>query len=137
MTTTDATATDSFGNVGTDATLDELRVDSAPLTAVIMRTGNEVNNNNVVNFSVTFSKNVGSTFTAADVTTTGTVATTAAVSGSGSAYTVTLTTADPNADGTVGFSIGTAVQDSVGNSLTGSPTAPLYTLDNAPPLVIK
>lgn len=72
-----------------------------------------------VRFSVDFSESVGSSFTAADVSLTGTLAGTPAVSGADPNYTVTATLTDPDADGTVGISVGTAVTDLAGNACAG------------------
>ncbi|MBI2425866.1 MAG: putative Ig domain-containing protein [Candidatus Hydrogenedentes bacterium] len=134
------TATDAFGNVGADATTNELRVDSVPLTAAVSLAGVQVTNADAVAFGVLFNKSVGASFTSGDLTLTGTLAGGVvpggvALTGSGASYTVTLTPTSANANGTLGIAIGAGIQDAAGNTLSGSPVSDLYTIDNSAPVV--
>ncbi|MCX5756896.1 MAG: hypothetical protein NTU83_00005, partial [Candidatus Hydrogenedentes bacterium] len=71
---------------------------------------------NVVHFSVDFNESVGTSFTdSGDVTVTGTLSGTPVVSGSDPHYNVAVTLANPDANGTVGISVGTTVTDLAGN----------------------
>lgn len=84
-----------------------------------------------IHFSVAFSENVGTTFDTSDVSVTGTVAGVAVVTGPDPDYTVTITLANPAANGTVGISVGAGVMDLIGNAYAGG-TSPLYTIANWP-----
>jgi hypothetical protein len=85
----------------------------------------------VVHFNVAFDENVGTSFDAADVTVVGTLGGVALVEGADSTFTVTVTLLDPDAEGTVGISIGTEVMDLAGNAYGGG-FSPLYTIVNWP-----
>jgi hypothetical protein len=113
-------------------------VDNTPPTAVITLTDPNPTNLDAVNFGVAFSETVTPTFTAADVTVTGTLAAGCAivVSGTDPNYVVTLTPSNPNADGTLGITIGTGVQDLAGNTFLGAASPSLYTIDNTPPAIV-
>jgi hypothetical protein len=105
--------------------------DATPPTANITLDDPTPTDADAVHFSVVFSESVGSTFTAADIVVTGTLAGTALVSGSDPNYTVTVTLSDPDADGTVGINVGTGVNDAAGNACAGA-SSPLYTIANWP-----
>ncbi len=107
-------------------------VDNTPPTASIALDDSTPTNLNAVHFSEDFSEYVGASFTAADVTVTGTLAGTPVVSGTDPDYTVTVTLDNPDADGTVGIYVGTAVTDLADNPFAGN-TSSLYTVDNTPP----
>lgn len=113
----------SFTGVGTPPTATISLLDGNPTRADSVR------------FRVLFSESVGTTFTAADVSATGSLATNAAVAvtGSGADYTVTVTPANPSADGTIGITIGTGVTDAANNAYAGGSSPTSYTIDNTPP----
>ena len=110
----EATATDAAGNDAADPTTDELTVDATAPTAVITLDSPTPTSADVIAFSVNFSESVVD-FTNDAVTLTGSLAGTAEVSGADAAYTVAVSLADPNADGTVGIGVGGDVTDLAGN----------------------
>ena len=85
----------------------------------------------VVHFIVDFNQSVGTTFDAFDVTVTGTLSGTPLVGGSDPNYTVTVTLSNPNANGTIGISVGTEVTDLAGNPYAGGSSL-MYTIANWP-----
>lgn len=111
-------------------------VDNTPPTAVFTLTDPNPTNLDSVHFSVEFNESVGTTFGGGDVTITGTLATgaTKSVSGSGSSYVVTITPSNPNANGTIGITLGTGIRDIAGNTFAGA-SSPTYTIDNTGPSV--
>jgi hypothetical protein len=107
----------------------------APPTAAISLLDASPTRADSVRFRILFSESVGTTFTAADVSATGSLATNAAVavSGSGLDYTATITPANPDADGSLGITVGTSVIDAAGNAYAGGSSPTSYTIDNTPP----
>ena len=109
---------------------------SAP-TAVIGLAGTNPTNLDTVEFSVNFNESVGSTFTAADVSVSGSLAPGAGVAVAGGAiqFTVRVTPSNPNAEGTIGITIGTGITDLAGNTFAGGSSPANYTVDNTAPSV--
>jgi len=70
-------------------------------------------------FDVLFDEPVSPAFGLGDLTISGTLAAAAELSGGDSDYTVIVTPDDPNADGTVGISVGNTVTDAAGNVCPG------------------
>ncbi len=106
-------------------------------TALISLDNPNPTNLNTVNFSVDFSESVGTSFTAADVSVTGSLSTSAsaAVSGGPIQFTVAVTPSNPNAEGTIGISVGTGITDLVGNTFGGGTSPQAYTIDNTAPAI--
>lgn len=104
--------------------------DVAP-TAIIAQTTSNATTADVLAFTVDFSESVGSSLTAANLSLTpGSLNGNVELTGSDPDYTVTVTLADPNEDGTVAVSIsGDGVMDLAGNPYTGD-TSPMYTIHN-------
>jgi hypothetical protein len=94
-------------------------------------------NADTVQFAVTFSEPVGSSFVVEDLALTGTLAAaaTAQIGGADPNYTVTLKPNDPNANGSIAISIAQGVRDAAGNALPPSGPSPAIAIDNAPPAV--
>ncbi len=125
-----ATATDPAGNVGTDTTLNELRVDVTPPTVTMTQLDSTPTGKDSVAYEVRFSELVAPTF--AGVALQGTLAGSVSVSitGSDPAYTVTLTPANPDANGTIGIRINAdTVKDRAGNACAATSSA-LYSIQN-------
>jgi len=109
-----------------------------PSVTAIDTVGSSPNNASSDQFSLTFSEPVtgvtASAFTLAD---TGTAAgTIASISGSGSAYTVTVN--NVTGDGTLGLDLnssGTGISDAAGNAIAGGFTGQAYTIEHTPPSV--
>ena len=104
-------------------------IDKTPPDATLTLDAASLTGADTVTFSVAFSESVGTSFDASDVTVTGTLSGTPAVSGSDPNYTVSVALDDPNADGTVGISTGAGVSDLAGNPYAGG-ASPLYTIAN-------
>jgi len=100
-------------------------IDTVQPTAVVSVTNATPTSESVVHFNVSFSESVGTTFDASAVEVTGTLPGTAAVSGSGPKYTVTLTLPSPNTGGLVGITVGNGVTDLAGNPCVVS-SSPQY-----------
>jgi hypothetical protein len=100
-------------------------------TAAITRDNPTPTTANTVAFSVDFSENVGTSFTAAAVSLTpGSLDGAINVSGTDPDYTVTVTLAAPDADGAVGIMVsGAGITDPAGNAYAGG-SSPLYTIHN-------
>jgi hypothetical protein len=109
------TATDSVGNVGYDATTNELHIDMTPPTVTIAPITPSPTGSNGVQFRVTFSEPVAPTFTTMTLLGTLAGAATFGITSSDPVYTVTVAPNDPNADGTVGIRVGAGVTDRAGN----------------------
>jgi hypothetical protein len=112
-------------------------VDNTAPAAEVSLSDSNPTNTNTVRFAVNFSEDVDATFGAADITVTGTLASSALVGVTGGPrnYTVAVTPTDPNADGTLGIEIAaTGVSDAAGNIFGGALSA-LYTVDNTQPAV--
>src|SRR5690606_6290696 len=94
-------------------------------------------NLNTVRFGVNFSESVGTSFSAADVSVTGSLgaSSSVAVTGGPIIFTVSVTPSNPNAAGTIGISIGTGITDLAGNTFAGGTSPQSYTIDNTPPAV--
>ena len=110
------------GPAGTARTLD-----ITPPVAVITLLDPNPLDSDTLRFGAAFSEPVGTTFSPADVTVTGTLAGAVAVSGTDPVYTVTVTLADTSADGTCGIALGTGVTDLSGNACAGGASG-VYTL---------
>ncbi len=107
-----------------------LTLSAATLGAALHRSGPAETGADSVSFAVTFSRAVSPSFDAAAVSVTGALTGAVAVSGADPAYTVTVTLADPDADGTVGIAVtGGVVQDAFGNVYAGG-ASPLYQIWN-------
>ncbi|MCF6284548.1 MAG: Ig-like domain-containing protein, partial [Candidatus Hydrogenedentes bacterium] len=111
-------------------------IGTSPTVTITETTENPTNADSVV-YSVLFSEPVGSTFSAADVTVTGSLASGAAVgvSGADPNFSVTVTPANASAEGTLGISIGTGVTDGAGNTFSGASAPTSFTVDNTAPSV--
>jgi hypothetical protein len=93
-------------------------------------------NADVVYFTVEFNESVGTSFTdSQDIEVTGTLAGTAFVSGTDPNYTVTVTLANPDANGMVGISVGTMVTDLAGNPCLDGSSA-MYIINNEAPVPV-
>jgi Peptidase_C39 like family len=105
-------------------------MDKIPPTAVIGLDDASPSHLDSIDFSVDFSEAVGPTFDTVDVTVTGSLAPGAgvAVAGSDPNFTVTVTPSDPNAEGTLGIAVGTAISDAAGNPCAGG-SSPLCDID--------
>jgi len=124
-------AHDAAGNPNTGPASHGLVYDGTPPDAAIALDGPSPTEADAVSFSVDFTEGVAGTFDAADVTVTGSLAGLAGafVSGTDPDYTVAVTISDPEADGTVGIAVGTAVTDAAGNPFAGG-ASPLYHIHN-------
>ena len=101
-------------------------------TAVISLTTPTPTTSDAVVFSVVFSESVGTTFNDSAVGVAGTLACTAVVTGTDPNYTVTVTPADPDTNGTAGITVpGGVVTDLAGNPYWGGGSA-LCTVYNWP-----
>jgi hypothetical protein len=130
-------ATDNAGNPNNPtAAAFTFPFDGVEPTASILLDDPTPTGADAVNFSVDFSESVGASFTAADVTVAGELSGTPVVSGSDPNYTVTVTLANPAANGTVGITVGTSVSDAAGNAFAGG-SSPLYTIANWPGFVAE
>ena len=100
-------------------------------TAVITLDDPQTTDLDVIHFSVDFDESVAPSFGRSDVSVIGTVAAASPVSvvGPDPTYTVTVTMADPEDDGTVGIEIGTGVVDTWGNPYAGGSSG-LYHIHN-------
>ncbi|MFC1600775.1 S8 family serine peptidase [Candidatus Sumerlaeota bacterium] len=108
-----------------------------PPTAVISLTDSNPTNGDTVNFAVSFSESVGTSFDESDIVASGALAAGAliGVTGGPQNYVVAATPVDPNADGTLGIEIQSpGVTDLAGNVFAGGLSA-LYTIDNTVPAV--
>jgi hypothetical protein len=124
-----AEATDDVARTGSDGTVGELTVDTQPPTASIALANAAETGADAVAFDVTFNEPVAPTFDVSDVTVIGSLLGSAVVTGADPAYTVTVTLAQPDTDGTVGITLGTAITDALGNAYTGG-TSPQYAIFN-------
>ncbi|MCC6795752.1 MAG: DUF5011 domain-containing protein [Candidatus Hydrogenedentes bacterium] len=117
-------------------TLNKIGDITAPTAGITLIDSNPTNAN-AVQFGVQFSENVSPTFTAADIAVAGTLAAGAstAVSGTDPNYVITITPANPTADGTIGITIGSAVSDAAGNPYAGGSSPTVYAIDNAAPTI--
>ena len=92
----------------------------APAATIVLFT-NSPTGSDAVDFDVAFSEEVAPTFTSADVLLEGTLAGAATfeITGVDPAYSITVTPDDPDADGTLGVTIGPGVTDAAGNAFGG------------------
>lgn len=105
--------------------------DATPPTASITLSAPTPTTADTVSYTVTFSESIGDSFTGEDISLTpGSLPALVTVVGSGLQYSVMLTVADPNANGTVGIAIADGtVSDAAGNPYGGG-TSSLYTIHN-------
>ena len=124
-------AHDGAGNPNQGPASHAVTYDGTPPDASIALDGASPTEADAVSFSVDFTEGVAGTFDAADVTVTGSLSGLAGalVSGTDPDYTVAVTLSDPEADGTVGIAVGTAVTDAAGNPFAGG-ASPLYHIHN-------
>ena len=111
----------------------------APTATISLNGANPTNLNTVV-FGVNFSESVGTTFTASDVSISGTLASGAGkiVAGGPVQFTVLVTPANPNADGTLGISIAAgSTWDAAGNLSGGAGPSGMFNIDNTPPVITR
>ncbi len=124
-------AATSGGSTGFDATVDELIVDTQPPRAEIVLATENPTSHTQVDFVVTFDDPVAPTFTEADVTLIGTLASAASfmLLYDDPVYTVQVELLEPDAEGTIGILLGADVQDLTGLYYAGGDTAQ-YTIEN-------
>ncbi len=109
-----------------------ITLDVTAPTATITRAAASPTASDKVAFTVQFSEPLGTGFDNTKLTVVGTLAGTAAVTGSDPNYIVTVTLSNPDANGTSGITIPAgAVTDAVGNPYGGG-SSPLYTVYNWP-----
>jgi len=89
-----------------------------------------------VTFSVDFNESVGASFGPEDVTVMGMAPADVSVTGADPNYTVTVTLADPAANGAVWIVVGTEVTDLAGNPYEGG-FSPQYLIDNFPGFILE
>ena len=127
-------AGNAFAGIGPSAAY---TLDNDEPGVTISRDDANPTNADAVDFSVDFDEEVGSTFTAGDITVNTTLASGAVASvvdsGDHMSFTVTLTVNAGGEDGTLGFSITGSVTDAVGNAVVVPAVSPDYTIDNTPP----
>jgi len=121
-------AQDEIGNPNNAAPQFTRTYDTISPTATITLVSPAITSANTIVFRVAFNETVAPTFTSADITQTGTLTGSVNVTG-GPTYTVSITPADPNADGTVSFTVGTAVTDLATNPYAGG-TSPVCNVFN-------
>jgi hypothetical protein len=114
-----------------------LTIDHTPPTVTLGSTLSSPTNADAIPFTAVFSEAVASTFTPEQAALTGTLASAASaqIGGTDPSYTVAVTPADPNANGTIGIVAGQGVKDLAGNPLAAATASPIITVDNAPPTV--
>lgn len=130
------TATDFLGNDAPATGLSpSFEVDNTGPTATISLLDPVITNLDSVRFGVSFNEPVGSTFGLTAITLTGSLAGTASrtITGTGPHYTVTVTPASPDADGTIGLTVRNTVRDMAGNAYAGGSAPNEYVIDNTPP----
>ena len=114
-------------------TSDTITLDTAPPIPTLMRIGPATTDGEEIGFSVAFNEPVAPTFTVEDITVTGTPELAAGasvlVSGTDPNYAVTVTLADPEANGSIAITIGQQVYDRAGNAFGGG-TSPFTTIFN-------
>ncbi|MBX3177021.1 MAG: hypothetical protein KF886_06665 [Candidatus Hydrogenedentes bacterium] len=129
---------DSAGNTvsGSANTAAFTGIGVAPTATITLSNPNPTNLDTVA-FGVAFSESVGTTFTAADVSASGTLASGAAIAVTGGPinFSVQVTPSNPAANGTLGINIGTGITDLAGNTFAGASSPASYTLDNTPPTI--
>jgi methionine-rich copper-binding protein CopC len=127
--------TDAAGNALPAAATGPLTTfdNAAPTVAVTATTPSPTNADSVA-FAVTFNEPVAPTFALDDLALTGTLAAsaTAQIGGADTAYAVNVALGDPNADGTIGVTVGQDITDIAGNKLAAGAASPLITMDNQP-----
>ncbi len=111
---------DSLGNASTDPISDGITLDTAPPDALITRITASPTGSDSVRFSVQFSEPVAPTFTPERLSLAGSLDGALALDGAGPEYTVTITLADPDADGDIGILIDGLVSDAAGNPFAGA-----------------
>ena len=101
-----------------------LEINTTELTAAFSLVDPVETGADSVTFTVTFSTDVTPTFDVSVISVTGSLASTVSIEGTDPDYKVTVTLADPNADGTVGIAVaGGVVQDAYGNAYAGGASA--------------
>jgi hypothetical protein len=112
-------------------------VDHTPPTATITPATPSPTNADAVEFAVSFSEPVGTSFAVENLALTGTLAAaaTSQVGGTDPNYKVTVKPSDPNANGNIAMSISPNVKDIAGNALAPTGPSPAIAIDNAPPTV--
>ncbi len=122
---------DGAGNVSVATIGDDITLDMMPPAASITLDDPTPTGLDAVHFSVDFNESVGTSFDASDVMIAGTLSGSKTVSGAYPNYTVAVTLANPDANGTVGILVGTGVSDLAGNAYEGG-SSPIYTIANWP-----
>lgn len=125
-------AQDSGARGNTASNMYRIVYDSAPPAGTLALAGTTPTAADVLAFTMAFNEDVGDTFTAADITLHGTLAGLAAIGDvmkDGNTYTVLVTLNDPDQNGTVRISVGTAVNDRAGNAFGGA-VSPEYRVRN-------
>lgn len=100
--------------------------------------GPDITNANAVDFEVAFSEVLDASFTADDITTGGTLASSCSISvnsADNQNFIVTVTPDDPSANGTIFITVGTEVYDLARNSMAAPETSPACTLENTVPVL--
>jgi methionine-rich copper-binding protein CopC len=127
--------TDAAGNAPSAPTIGPLETfDNTPPTVTVTLATPALTNADAIVFNVVFSEPVAPTFGPDDAAASGSLAAGAvvAVEGTDPVYVVTVTPADPGANGTVGVVINGDVADAAGNKFAGPVESPLATVDNQP-----
>jgi len=133
-----AAVADPAGNtLAAGATSPLVTLDNTPPTVTITPATGNPTNADTVGFNVTFSEPVAPTFAMETLALTGTLAAAAKaqIGGTDPAYTVNATLSDPNANGTIGITLGAGIKDLAGNTFASGAASPLIALDNVPPTV--
>jgi Domain of unknown function (DUF4347)/Bacterial Ig-like domain len=128
-----AVATDPYGNVGTEATTQELTIDTLAPTVAIALSDSALISGETSTVTFTFSE-VPTGFTSADITAPNGVISGLAVTANPKVYTATFTPTVNIEDPTNVITVGTGYTDPVGNTGTAG-TSANYTIDTLAPTV--
>jgi methionine-rich copper-binding protein CopC len=133
ITLVDASYTDAAGNTGSTSMTPSIGIDTLAPTLSITSSVSEVKSGETATITFTFSENPGTSFVAADITTTG--GTLGALSGSGLIRTALFTPTEGVASGSASITVANgSYLDPAGNSGTAgvTPTIMINTAEGAP-----
>jgi len=138
---TSGNATGGTGpNNGNFTTGQSYTVDKTSPTATFVMPDPNPTRSNKVDFTLSFSESVGTSFDETDVAVYGSTGiggrTSVSVTGSGAIYNVEVKIVAGNIDGIIGITIGSNVFDLAGNPFGGASSPETYTVDNTPPTAI-
>lgn len=111
---------DAAENVSAGPISDGILLDAENPSAVVTLADPTPTQATTLRYAVTFSEAVAPTFDVSDVSLTGALSGTVAVTGTDPAYTVTVTLAGVAPDGLTGIQLGTGVQDVLGKPFAGA-----------------